>query len=210
VAGHNLRTLPRMSTFKKIPTIVAVAGVALAGLGAGTVHAAGKTKTSCAGRAATIVSASPVIYGTEFNDVIVVIGIGTHTVQALGGDDIICGANSVDIVYGGHGNDRIDGRNGDDVLSGDLGDDIIFGNNGDDSIVGGEGRDYLFGLNGIDHITGDGGDDVIFGGNNDDHLAGSAGVDLIVGGNGDDELVVEEGIDIVFDGEPGGLAYKRA
>lgn len=198
-----------MNTFRKVSTVVATTGLLVSGSGLGTVHAAGKSKTSCAGRAATIVSSSPVIYGTEFNDVIVVVGIGTHTVQALGGDDIICGTNSVDVIYGGHGNDRIDGRGGNDVLSGDMDNDVIFGNNGNDSISGGDGNDYLFGLNDDDHITGDTGNDVVFGGNGNDHLAGGDGVDLIIGGNGKDQLVIEEGIDIVFDPEPAGLAYRR-
>jgi len=138
---------------------LSVAAISLAAVftGVGGAQAAKKNGAMCANRTATIVSATSVIYGTEFNDVIVVIGSGNHTIQALGGDDIICGANSVDTVYGGHGNDRIDGRGGNDILNGDLGDDVIFGSNGNDSVSGGDGRDYLFGLNGDDSMTGDAG-----------------------------------------------------
>jgi len=68
----------------------------------------------CGGRLATVASNAGTIFGTEESDVIVAVGSNPHTIRALGGNDIVCGAPGPDIIYGGDGRDRIEGRGGED------------------------------------------------------------------------------------------------
>lgn len=59
------------------------------------------------------------------------------------GNDVIYGANGVDMLNGFSGNDSIFGLGGSDVLFGGDGDDVLDGGTGSDQIYGGFGRDTL-------------------------------------------------------------------
>jgi Ca2+-binding RTX toxin-like protein len=77
----------------------------------------------------------------------------TNSISGLGGDDVLLGMNSGDILSGGSGNDQLDGGGSGDFLYGDA---------GQDTLKGGAGQDYL---------QGDGGKDVLMGGAGSDEFA---------------------------------------
>jgi Ca2+-binding RTX toxin-like protein len=124
-------------------------------------RAAGET---CHGRPATIVvTSSTPVEGTDGNDVIVVTTRKPTTIDAMGGDDFICGGPGADDISGGTGNDFINGGDGNDVLAGEStfqtsptapaddnddvrgghGNDEIVDDWGDDLLVAGRGHDTL-------------------------------------------------------------------
>jgi Ca2+-binding RTX toxin-like protein len=80
-------------------------------------------------------------------------GIGVTGAGALGeqGDEVLRGAGSSDVFWGGIGNDTINGGESDDILMGDAGNDRIFGGDDLDLIYGGAGRDVMTG--GLDADT---------------------------------------------------------
>jgi Ca2+-binding RTX toxin-like protein len=149
------------------------------GVGAFATSAAAADPVTCNGTAATIVvpagTTTPVL-GTPGNDVIYV--NGTATVNALDGDDIVCGAPDATATTlgewnGGDGNDTmttvsaaLDGGSGNDTLTagysairGGSGDDILRGGNGANTLSGGDGDDQLRGGVGVDQLEGGLGND---------------------------------------------------
>jgi Ca2+-binding RTX toxin-like protein len=90
--------------------------------------------------------------------------------DALGGDDIVFGSDSLDIIFGGDGADK------------------LFAGEGNDQTFGGNGDDYIFAEDGQDVVTGGAGSDWIFGGAGDDRL-------LATVGDADDAYYGDEGID---------------
>lgn len=167
---------------------------------------------TCFGRPATIVAETndewQEIKGTEGQDVIFVKGGALIAIDALGGNDLICGgAQELDA---GPGNDQmvgvfgfVSGGSGDDyvfnernfpvnpghgtVLNGDEGNDIIVGSNFNDRYDGDSANtDFLNGGPGNDTIRGRNGDDVISGGDGDDRIIAGAHNDDIDGGAGRD------------------------
>ncbi|MFT7473544.1 MAG: hypothetical protein ACI81L_000459 [Verrucomicrobiales bacterium] len=109
---------------------------------------------------------------TNGDDVI----IGTSTanfIDALAGDDLICGLQGNDIILGGAGRDQIYAGAGNDEIRGGPDADRIRGGAGNDVITGGEGWDWLFGNSGRDQIGG---------GNGVDHIRGGLGIDRLDGG----------------------------
>lgn len=191
----NLRTVLRVS----VPLMAATAVVVVAS--EGSAKPVGP-KERCAGRAATITSSAAVITGTEGNDVIYVKGPGVHVVNALGGDDWVCGGVGADEINGGAGRDRLFGAQGADTLRGDAGADIIFGGNGKDVIFGGADGDHLFGNNDNDTIYGEAGDDLLEGGNGGDTMEGGEGSDIIFGGAGRDRITDVLGDNTLFTDGP--------
>jgi len=154
---------------------------------------------------------------TEGNDVIK----GTpdaDTIDALGGDDLVCGGGGNDVLIGGEGDDTLDGGSGEDTLIGDqeitsyhfeYGNDLLLGASGNDRLYG-DVVDQPYGFHGA--LTG--GNDRLEGGPGNDTLAGDAGSceegcyggdDTLNGGPGNDRLVgdVESGqlITIIFGGD---------
>jgi Ca2+-binding RTX toxin-like protein len=83
--------------------------------------------------------------GTPGRDVIVSTGDFPTTVEALGGDDLIC-------VYGGA---RVDAGPGDDVVDTSVasGGSISDLADGDDTYIGGPGRDLVNGGSGINTVN---------------------------------------------------------
>jgi Ca2+-binding RTX toxin-like protein len=71
--------------------------------------------------------------------------------MAVPGNDLICGYDERDQLYGQGGHDKVKGgpdvRGGldGDVVSGGAGYDILFGNDGQDRLIGGPGNDRLYG-----------------------------------------------------------------
>jgi Ca2+-binding RTX toxin-like protein len=120
---------------------------------------------TCQGEPATIVASGPVTTGTDGPDVIVGTA-GADTINALDGDDLVCGAPDGATVDGA---DTINAGDGNDFVLGVLGDDVINGGNGDDGLAGGDfggepgnpgsklpdGNDTLSGGNGDDILDGD-------------------------------------------------------
>ncbi|MEL6350230.1 MAG: glycerophosphodiester phosphodiesterase family protein [Cyanobacteria bacterium J06627_28] len=149
--------------------------------------------------------------------------VGIAGVLAGGGNEVISGDDTDNVIAGGEGNQTIRGEGGDDILRGDLntrspqgksgGDDIIFGGAGNDRIGGKGGNDQLFGGEGDDFIWGDDGDDLLRGGLGNDTLTG----DDNSGGMGKDTFVLAlgEGTDLIQDfvlgtdliGLAGGLTF---
>ena len=68
-----------------------------------------------------------------------------HRIQsrALGGNDVIKGANGDDVLLGFGGNDKISGKDGADSIDGGAGNDTITGGRGEDSLRGGAGADHF-------------------------------------------------------------------
>jgi Ca2+-binding RTX toxin-like protein len=104
---------------------------------------------------------------------------GGDTINARGGDDLVCahqGPDTVrggpgndslwadsglDVVFGGPGRDEIHGGVEADLLDGGLGNDLIYGESGADKLLGGDGRDWLSGGRNLDRCWGGDGQDAV-------------------------------------------------
>ena len=164
----------RFSRLSTSIVVVACAGAVL------PVNAAIAAPT-CFGKRATIVGTnrdprrSVELKGTPRNDVIVGLR-GHYSIDARGGDDLICAGGGWDEIKGGPGNDKIRGGGGIEDVS---------GGGGHDSIWGGAGP--------VDELHGDGGNDRLFGGpGTDDVLLGGPGDDVMNGGRGRDIVLFAE------------------
>ncbi|MCU0281767.1 MAG: VanW family protein [Acidimicrobiia bacterium] len=129
-------------------------------------------------------------------------GRGDDALLGEGGDDTLLGASGDDDLQGGPGNDTLDGGWGDDTLAGGFGHDTISGGPGRDTARGGRGDDTISGDDGNDALFGDPGDDLLLGGAGADALTGGPGADRLFGGDGDD-LLRGSGEADVLDGGPG-------
>jgi Ca2+-binding RTX toxin-like protein len=87
------------------------------------------------------------------------------------------------------------GTGGDDVLVGDSSRNLLLGLRGDDSLIGLGGDDRLVGWEGSDSIKGSRGADRLVGIGQDDSLTGSRGNDLLNGGRGSDSFLGGAGVD---------------
>ena len=142
-------------------------GLIVAGLFAPTSSSATEL---CMGKTITIDSSARTIRGTNNADVIMVRGTGSHTVNSLGGNDVICGSPGADTIDGGTGND---------IIVGGLGNDRITGGAGNDTLKGNEGNDTLNGVAGKDVLHGEAGNDKLDGGADVDALSGGIGTDQL-------------------------------
>jgi hypothetical protein len=118
----------------------------------------------------TPVAPRAAIRGTIEADMLMAQANVASFMDALGGDDIVFGSDSLDIIFGGDGADK------------------LFAGEGNDQTFGGNGDDYIFAEDGQDVVTGGAGSDWIFGGAGDDRL-------LATVGDADDAYYGEEGID---------------
>jgi len=131
--------------------------------------------------------------------------------SAIGGNDVLVGANGFDEIYGDAvgditatnggtargGDDLIYGGSGDDVIYGDAGgsdnglggNDTLFGDNVDDTLYGGSGQDQLHGGDDEDTLFGGGGDDLLYGDGLDATTVSTSGEDVLYGGAGIDTLI---------------------
>lgn len=107
-----------------------------------------------------------------------------------GGDDLIWGGNTGDLLNGNRGNDNLDGFGGEDTLFGGRENDRINGGDGDDLIYGNRGSDTLEGGSGNDNLFGGQEDDILGGGEGQDTLSGDRGRDILTGGNGEDLFIL--------------------
>ncbi len=156
---------------------------------------AAAASASCDGNAATITSSSRIIKGTSGDDVIVVLGAGTHTIKAGSGDDLICSGSSSDSIFGGPGNDVINSGSGSDLITAGVGNDTINAGSGNDVVNAGSGNDSVVAGSGNDTVTGGPGDDSLNGGAGNDALSGNNGADLMWGKAGNDSLIGGPGND---------------
>ena len=144
-----------------------------------------------------------VLTGSDGADYVNATGfLGSLTVFAGAGDDVIIGGQGNDVLNGEAGRDRLEGLAGDDVLAGQDGDDLLIGGPGNDFLVGGSGNDILDGGDGDDRLRGNGGDDSLRGGAGNDLLEGNSQNDLLLGGSGNDTLKGGKGDDTLL-GEAG-------
>lgn len=124
--------------------------------------------------------------------------LGDMRYFALGGDDVIGGRTTNDLIDGGDGNDTLWGdypgytvTPGADWLEGGAGNDTVYGGASDDLLSGGSGNDNLQGEVGNDVLRGATGQDQLYGGDGNDLLVGGAGDDYLEGGAGNDVLFLE-------------------
>jgi Ca2+-binding RTX toxin-like protein len=75
---------------------------------------------------------------------------GNDALNALEGDDVVCGGEGADQINGALGNDRLDGEAGNDTINAGAGNDQILGEAGNDIMAGGMGADQFLGGSGID------------------------------------------------------------
>jgi streptogramin lyase len=110
------------------------------------------TVPTCDGRAITV-DLNQGEVPTAGADVILGKPVG-ETINALGGNDRICGGGGNDTInagpgddraWGGAGNDKFNGSTGVDRLNGDAGNDTLNGNTGNDVLSGAAGKDRLNG-----------------------------------------------------------------
>jgi Ca2+-binding RTX toxin-like protein len=171
-----------------------------AGVAAFASPASAEDPVLCGTTPATIVvpaGTTTPVEGTAGDDVIYV--NGTATVNALAGNDIVCGAPDATATTGG----AWDGGEGDDTmtttsaaLAGGPGNDTLTtefstasGGAGNDILRGGGAGDVVFdGGEGDDQLTGGAGADQLSGGDGNDVLRGGVGADLLDGGLGNDKL----------------------
>ena len=226
---------PKFMAALPVASVAGLLGVAL--FGAGQASSAEATQYTCDGRTATMVITSYGNYlGTSGDDVIVmdipISQAGAH-LDALGGDDVICGSSQADTISGGSGKDTIFGKGGDDCIGGDEdvfvagygdcnlnnnvmvvfgnddeihggpGNDVIYGHIGDDIIWGGNGADDIWGGDGGDEIHGEDGNDDLRGDGGDDEMHGGPDNDDMWGENGNDTMRGNDGDDDLFGGDDG-------
>lgn len=209
----------------RIATASALAAATLGALSGSPANAANET---CDGQPATIVISQvpagfPTVEGTQGDDVIVVTTPALFTLDALGGNDLICnGAATItdagpgdDVIWSGAvpgpgpGNE-LDGGDGNDVLHGTDGQEYINGGLGNDVVTAGGGTDII---DAVDSFPTDtvpaSDDDSIDAGAGDDIVYDTWGDDTLVGGDGHDELLVSSGADDpVDDGCSGSFAAR--
>lgn len=155
---------------------------------------------------------TPVISGTEGDDVLVADLTKKVEIHGNGGNDKIVGNSFGAKMLGGLGNDTYDVKGIGDLVQEDAGGGLDWvnswidyvlpdnveslglkigglrgtGNALDNWMTGSDGNDQLFGLAGNDMISGGAGNDVLEGGDGNDMLNGGAGLDKLRGGTGVD------------------------
>lgn len=162
--------------------------------------------------------------GTAAADVIS-LGDGEQlAVDGAGGNDILNGGATSDVLLGGIGNDILNGNAGDDSLDGGTGADRMTGGAGNDTYVvdnaadviveaAGGGIDSVFSsvarvlgaseenltLTGTGSINGTGNavGNILYGNSGDNTLNGGAGADIMAAGQGNDVYVVDNEFDFV-------------
>lgn len=189
-------SLWRLLCLPAIALFVGVCGVLLLSVEG----AEAQQRTTCAGRAATVVgtNGNDILRGTNGDDVFVAFG-GDDIVYGLGGNDVICGGHGDDQLYGGDGADRIYAFNGAD---------LVVGGRGADLVHGGRGADELHGNNGRDTLRGGPGKDELRGGSQRDSLQGGRHLDTLLGGTELDECYSPN--DLLSGCERGGGALSTA
>ena len=106
---------------------------------------------------------------------------GQFRLTAAGGDDVLIGLRTANILRGQGGNDQLVGAQADDTLFGGSGRDTLDAGDGANRVLGGSGRDSLTGGDDDDRLFGGTGDDSLEGGWNDDRLWGDDGNDVLHG-----------------------------
>ncbi|MCC0175422.1 FG-GAP repeat protein [Waterburya agarophytonicola K14] len=161
------------------------------------------------------------LYGINADDFL---GTSVSSAGDLNGDgidDIIIGANGVDlnndaqdagasyVVFGKldpnsitdpvpSGDRNLSGTGAGDRLESGAGNDITRGGKGNDAIDGDNGKDRLFGDDGADDLNGGKDDDFLQGGDSNDLVKGGKGDDIVYGDGGDDTLLGGSGADTLY------------
>ena len=129
--------------------------------------------------------ASPVINGSNGNDLLYAFG-GNYRVNGFAGNDCLVAGNGNNVLMDGDGNDG--------VTAGDGSDSALLGN-GNDTVTAGNGRDSVHAGNGRDVVAlGGGSGDVVNLGDGTDTIAvGNGSGDHAVVGDGNDTITVGTG-----------------
>jgi Ca2+-binding RTX toxin-like protein len=171
--------------------------------------------SSCDGRTVTVDLALGQV-PTAGDDVIRGTTLG-ETINALGGNDVICGGGGNDAIDAGAGDDRLFGEAGNDSLNGGLGNDRIDGGVGADRVTYsgstagvtvnlslgipqntvGRGNDTLVS---VEHLTGSSYGDTITGSATNNSIAAGGGNDTVLGGGGNDSINGGTGNDSISGG----------
>jgi len=114
-------------------------------------------------------------------------GHEARPVTGTAGDDVLRGAEGVDLIRALGGDDKLLGHAGGDCLYGGAGDDLVFGNSAGDLIDGGPGDDRLFG--GIPELSPRRGRDTIVGGPGRDRIYAGPADDVIRAADGERDRV---------------------
>jgi Ca2+-binding RTX toxin-like protein len=126
-----------------------------------------------------------------------------------GGNDILTGAASPNVICGLGGNDTLNGLGGNDTLFGDAcgakskAEVAAAATGGNDALNGDNGNDKLYGAGGNDTLNGGKGNDKLYGGRGNDKLVGGPGVNTYSGGPGDDTINARNGKKETVDCGPG-------
>ncbi len=140
----------------------------------------------------------------------VVNSLGSDTVQAGGGFDIVYASGPVATVLGGAGNLVFVAGGGNYTAGGGAGVDILYGGNGADVLTAGAGKGGIIvaGFGNTSLVGGAGSATLMFGGFGASSFAGSAGgADTMVGGTGADTFAMTNGA-IAFGGLNGPDTYN--
>jgi Ca2+-binding RTX toxin-like protein len=162
--------------------------VVLALLGGFVLGAPGAARADTCVVSGGVIQGPALITGTAGPDTIDCTGVAHfHTINGMGGDDIIKSSQGNSVINGGGGNDTITGTFADETINGGPGADTISPFDGDDIVHGDAGSDVIEELpdyNGDDQLWGDTGNDLIIASAGDDLVRGGPGNDFLDGDNG--------------------------
>jgi uncharacterized repeat protein (TIGR01451 family) len=110
------------------------------------------------------------------------------TIVGTPGPDLLVGSLERNIIFAKGGEDVISGLDTRDLICAGRDDDLVRGGGGDDRVKGGAGNDRIRGQDGSDILRGNGGNDLLRGNSGNDTLVGGPGNDRCIGGPGKDIL----------------------
>ncbi len=183
------------------------------GSGGGTATVAGGFVSSAgASGGLTLTSTASTAYATIVTDpgTVIVNSLGTDTVQAGSGLNVVYASGPAATVTGGSGNLIFVAGTGNYIAGGGTGNDVLYGNSGTASLTGGgTGSSILVAGTGNTTLQGGAGSKaVIFGGTAANSFAGSTGgSDTLVGGSGSNTFFMTTG-DVAFGGANGGDTFN--
>lgn len=181
------------------------------------VIATDKTGLSASTQFSLTINETPVVNGSNGNDVLTA-GVGNDSLIGLSGNDTLNGGSGNDTLNGGSGNDRLNGEAGIDTVNyagalagvrvdlsqsiansiqadvADIGSDIL---SGIENVIAGAFNDIVVGNIADNNLYAGAGDDSIVGLAGNDTLSGGSGNDTLSGGAGNDRLNGDVGTDTV-------------
>ncbi len=182
------------------------------GGGGTTTVAGGFVSSAGASGGLTLTSTASTAYATTVTDpgTVIVNSLGSDTVQAGSGLDVVYASGPAATVTGGSGDLIFVAGTGNYIAGGGTGNDVLYGNSGTASLTGGgTGSSILVAGTGNTTLQGGAGSKaVMFGGTAVNSFAGSTGgSDTLVGGSGSNTFFMTTG-DVAFGGANGGDTFN--